>query len=116
MPDGDIPLPNNFTNLLNGTTSANSSYFPLIIALIVLVFFSAFTSLAETSFSCASRLKLRALSSNGNNRAKRVLSLAEEKFDKLISTILIGNNIVNITSATIADRKSVVRERVLDLV
>ena len=102
MPDGDIPLPNNFTNLLNGTTSANSSYFPFIIALIVLVFFSAFTSLAETSFSCASRLKLRALSSNGNNRAKRVLSLAEEKFDKLISTILIGNNIVNITSATIA--------------
>ena len=88
MPDGDVPLANNFL--------------PLIIALVVLVMFSAFTSMTETAFSCASKLKLRSLAYNGNKRAKRVLTLAEEKYDKLISTILIGNNLVNITSATLA--------------
>ena len=75
---------------------------PLLIALIVLVILSGFFSAAETAFSCASRIKLRALSANGNKRAAKTLDFAENKFDKLLSTILVGNNIVNITTATIA--------------
>ena len=75
---------------------------PLLIALIVLVIFSGFFSATETAYSCANRTKLRALAGNGNNRAKKVLDLAENKFDKLISTILVGNNIVNLSAATIA--------------
>ena len=75
---------------------------PLLIALVFLVVLSAFFSATETAFSCSNRIKLRALSSNGNKRARLVVDLAENKFDKLISTILIGNNIVNITAATLS--------------
>ena len=75
---------------------------PLLIALIVLVLFSAFFSGTETAYSCANRIKLRSLASNGNKRAQKVLDLAENSYDKLISTVLIGNNIVNITATTIA--------------
>lgn len=75
---------------------------PLLVAIIVLVIFSAFFSCTETAFSCANRIKLRSLASSGNKRAEKVLVLAEEKFDKLLSTILIGNNIVNITATTLA--------------
>lgn len=75
---------------------------PLLIAIICLIMLSAFFSSTETAFSCANKIKLRSLASNGSKRAKQVLNLAETKFDSLITTILIGNNIVNITSATLA--------------
>ena len=75
---------------------------PLLIALIFLIILSAFFSSTETAFSCANKIKLRSLATNGNKRAKQVLHIAENKFDSLITTILIGNNIVNITSATVA--------------
>ena len=47
-------------------------------------------------------MKLRTLVSNGNKRAKQVLNLAETNFDKLISTLLVGNNIVNLSATTLA--------------
>ena len=75
---------------------------PILIALVVLIILSGFFSSTETAYSCANRIKLRALSSNGNKRAKQVLDLAETNYDKLISTILIGNNIVNIVATTLA--------------
>ena len=95
--DGSVPLP----MLL---TSTPSQAFPtgLLIAIIALVIMSGFFSSTETAFSCASRIKLRSLASNGSKRAQQVLDLAENKYDKLISTILIGNNIVNITATTLA--------------
>ena len=74
---------------------------PLLITLICLMFFSGFFSATETAFSCANKIKLRSMSST-NKRAEKVLYLAEEKYDKLISTVLIGNNLVNIAAATIA--------------
>lgn len=75
---------------------------PLLVALIVLIFFSAFFSSTETAYSCANRIKLRSMHQNGNKRAGKVLDLTENNYDKFISTILVGNNIVNITAATIA--------------
>lgn len=75
---------------------------PLLVALIFLVILSGFFSAAETAYSCASRIKLRALAGGGNKRAAKTLDFAENKFDKLLSTILVGNNIVNITTATLA--------------
>lgn len=75
---------------------------PLLIAIIALVLLSGFFSSTETAYSCASRIKLRSLATNGNKRAEKTLNLAEEKFDTLISTILVGNNIVNITASTLA--------------
>ncbi len=80
----------------------SSDAVPLLIAIIVLVIMSGFFSATETAYSCASRIKLRSLSTNGNKRAGRVLTLAEEKYDRLISTILVGNNIVNLTASTLA--------------
>lgn len=74
---------------------------PLLIAIIVLLLLSGFFSSMETAYSCANKIKLRSLSSNGNKRAERTLRLAEN-YDKLISTILVGNNIVNITTTSLA--------------
>lgn len=75
---------------------------PLLIVIVVMILFSAFFSMTETAYSCANRIKLRALASNGNIKAQKVLNLAEKDYDRLISTILIGNNIVNIVATTLA--------------
>ena len=74
---------------------------PLWIAIVVLLILSAFFSSMETAYSCANKLKLKTMIANGNKRAEKVLRLAEN-FDSLISTILVGNNIVNITNASLA--------------
>ena len=74
----------------------------LFIAIIALILMSAFFSSTETAFSCANRIKLRTLASNGSKRAKKVLDLAETNYDKLITTILIGNNIVNLSASTLS--------------
>lgn len=75
---------------------------PLLISIIVLIFFSGFFSATETAFSCANRIKLKSLATGGNKRAGKTLKLAEESYDRLISTILIGNNIVNLSASTIS--------------
>ncbi len=75
---------------------------PLLIALIVLILMSGFFSSTETAYSCCSRIKLRSWISNGNKKAKKVLELAEENYDNLITTLLVGNNIVNLTAATLS--------------
>ncbi len=94
--DGSVPLQNLFLAGNNGFSVG------LFITILVLILFSGFFSSTETAFSCANRIKLRTLASNGNKRAKKTLDLAEEKYDKLITTILIGNNIVNLTASTLA--------------
>ncbi len=75
---------------------------PLLIAIIALVLMSGFFSSTETAFSCANRIKLRSLATNGDKKAKKVLDLAETNYDKFISTVLIGNNIVNLSATTLA--------------
>lgn len=72
-----------------------------IILMAVLVLFSAYFSATETAFSTMNKTRLRALAEKGNKRASLSLALAE-KYDTLLSTILIGNNIVNIALASIA--------------
>ena len=66
----------------------------------VLVIMSAYFSATETSFSSINKTRLKTMAEKGNKRAELVLSLSEE-YDKLISTILIGNNIVNIALSSI---------------
>ncbi|MBR2459849.1 MAG: HlyC/CorC family transporter [Clostridia bacterium] len=66
----------------------------------VCVIFSAYFSATETAFSTMNRTRMKTLAED-NKRAKLVLDLFE-KYDKLITTILIGNNIVNITLSSIA--------------
>lgn len=74
---------------------------PLLIAIIILLLLSGFFSSMETAYSCANKLKLKTMISNGNKRAEKTLRLAEN-YDHLISTILVGNNIVNITTTSLA--------------
>ncbi len=72
-----------------------------IIVMAVLILLSSFFSATETAFSSLNKARLRALSEKGNKRAEKTLALSE-KFDRLLSTILIGNNIVNIALTAIA--------------
>lgn len=73
---------------------------PLLIALIVLVILSAFFSATETAYTSLNTIKLKSLSQK-DKKFKRVLDLYE-KYDKLLTTILIGNNIVNLTASSLA--------------
>lgn len=73
----------------------------LVVVIIILVALSAFFSATETAFSSLNKIRIKNLAQDGNKRAKLVLKLSED-YDNLISTILIGNNIVNISSASIA--------------
>lgn len=73
----------------------------MIAILAVCVALSAFFSASETSFTSVNRVKLKTMAQNGNKRAQMTLSLAEN-YDRLITTILIGNNIVNIAASSLA--------------
>lgn len=66
----------------------------------VLVFLSAFFSSAETSLTTVNKVRLKSLEEEGNKKAKRVLSILENH-GKMLSTILIGNNIVNIFASSL---------------
>ncbi len=66
------------------------------IFIVVLVLFSGFFSATETAFSSVNRTKLKLKAQGGNKSAQNALNLLD-KFDKLLSTILVGNNLVNIT-------------------
>lgn len=72
-----------------------------ILLMAALVGMSAFFSSTETAFSSLNKTRLKALAEEGNKSAAMALKLAEH-YDKLLSTILIGNNIVNIAVASIA--------------
>lgn len=72
-----------------------------IIAIIILIIFSAYFSATETAFTSINRIKLKTMAGDGDKKAEKVLEMAE-KYDKLLTTILIGNNIVNITMTAVA--------------
>ena len=69
--------------------------------IIVFVILSAYFSATETAFTSINRIRMKNLAQDGDKRAKRVLDL-ESKYDNLLSTILIGNNIVNIGMTAVA--------------
>jgi len=73
----------------------------LIPVLGILILLSAYFSASETAFSTANRAKIKNLITAGNKKAKTALYLMDN-YDKLLTTILVGNNIVNIASASIA--------------
>lgn len=72
-----------------------------IIAIIILIVLSNYFSGTETAFSSVSRARLKNLSNSGDKRAGRSLRIVDD-FDRALSALLIGNNIVNIASASIA--------------
>ena len=76
-------------------------HLPLIIAIAVLILLSGFFSGTETAFSCANKIKLKTLVSQGKKNAKAVYKFADEDYDKLVTAILLGNNIVNLTASAL---------------
>ena len=77
------------------------SVIPQLVALVVLLILSAFFSSAETSLVSVNQIRMRSLAENGNVRAKRVLAITSNQ-SKMLSAILIGNNIVNISASSLA--------------
>ena len=73
----------------------------MIVALIILIGLSAFFSAAETAYNSLNEIRLRSKAEDGDARAAHTLALVE-RYDSLLSTILIGNNIVNIGASSLA--------------
>ena len=71
-----------------------------VIGILICVVFSSFFSASETAFTTVNRIRLKTLAENGDSQAALVLKVSEN-YDKMLTTILIGNNIVNIASATL---------------
>ena len=72
-----------------------------ITALVILVMLSAFFSGTETAFTSFNKTRMKTLAQDGNKRAKSVMVI-DEKYEKFLSTMLVGNNVVNITATTIS--------------
>lgn len=72
-----------------------------IIAIVVLVTFSAYFSATETAFTSLNKIRLKNMAGDGDKKAKDVLEIFDN-YDNLLSTILVGNNLVNIAISSIA--------------
>ena len=64
----------------------------MILILALLILLSGYFSASETAFSSLNRIRIKNMAATGNRRAERALKLSED-YDRLLSTILIGNNI-----------------------
>ena len=73
----------------------------LILVLVVLVLLSAFFSASETAISTVNRIRMRNYADEGNKKAQKVIHMADN-YDRTLSTILVGNNIVNIAFASLS--------------
>ncbi len=71
-----------------------------LVTILVLVGLSAFFSSAETAFTTVNRVRMKALADEGNSRAAAALTVLDH-YSKMLSTILIGNNIVNLTASSL---------------
>jgi len=80
--------------------AVNTNNIPLIIAIVVLLCSSAFFSSCEMAFSALNRIKLKSLAAK-SKRARLALKMLET-YDKILSSVLIGNNAVNVASAALA--------------
>ena len=81
----------------------DSSVATQIIILIILLIFSGLFSSAETSLTTVNKIRMRSLAEDGNKRAKKVIAITEDS-GKMLSAILIGNNIVNLSASSITTR------------
>lgn len=73
-----------------------------LIILVILLMLSAFFSSNETALMSVSKIRLRTLADAGNKRASQVLDVTENHTSKMLSAILIGNNIVNLSASALA--------------
>ena len=79
----------------------DSSSLSMVVILVILVILSAYFSATETAFTSLNRIRLKSKADAGNRRAALALKLVDQ-YDKLLSTILVGNNIVNRSASSLA--------------
>ena len=81
------------------STDITKIVFPII--MLILLFFSAFFSSTETAFTSFNKIRMKNLAQNGDKRALLVTKI-ESKYDRFLTSVLVGNNIVNISLSSIA--------------
>lgn len=79
----------------------DSSLIWKIALVVVMMVFSALFSSTETAYSCVNKMRLKNYEAQGNKKAKKALLLAN-KFDDVLTAVLIGNNIVNIATSSVS--------------
>lgn len=79
----------------------DTSIIAYIVAIALLIVCSSFFSMSETAFTSASPVRLKTMAKDGNKKAERAVSILED-YDKFLTTILIGNNLVNICATTVS--------------
>ena len=97
--DADPSNTNFITQIFMADPGTTNIVFPII--MIILLAFSAFFSSTETAFTSFNKIRMKNLAQNGNKRAILV-SKIESKYDRFLTSVLIGNNIINITLSSIA--------------
>ena len=71
------------------------------VAIVVLIGCSAFFSMSETAFTSVNQIRLKKMANDGNVKAERTLKILED-YDKFLTTVLVGNNLVNIAGTSLA--------------
>ena len=87
--------------ILQELAKKSSLDIPLLIAMIILVLLSGFFSMTETVYSTTNTVRLTVLAEEGKKKAQKALWIADH-YDRTLTTILVGNNLVNISLATIS--------------
>ena len=90
-----------YSNILKGVDFLDPAIIIQLVVLVILIALSAFFSSAETAFVTVSQIKMRTLAESGNKKAERVLKITSNSA-KMLSAILIGNNLVNISASSLA--------------
>lgn len=94
-------LKNIFKDVFNEDLLQNNSLIFIFLGIIVLVFCSAFFSASETAFSTVNVMRLRTYAQEKRRGARKALWIAEN-YERTVTTILVGNNFINILATTLA--------------
>ena len=89
------------TNIIPLFASFETKHIGFIAVMVILLAFSAFFSSTETAFTSFNKIRMKNLAQGGNKRAMLVTKI-ESKYDKFLTSVLVGNNIVNISLSSIA--------------
>ena len=90
----------NYINILGKVFMDNSDIFKIILVVVMMIFSALFSS-TETAYSSVNKLRLKNYAGQGNKKAAKALKLAN-KFDEVLTSVLIGNNIVNIATSSVS--------------
>lgn len=90
----------NYINILGKVFMDNSDIFKIILVVVMMIFSALFSS-TETAYSSVNKLRLKNYAGQGNKKAAKALKLAN-KFDEVLTAVLIGNNIVNIATSSVS--------------